>query len=236
MTTQLVRETIKAVAKEGTDPTEMYWFDASGCMTDKTVFHQEPILLHKPPFPRCMVCWEGGSTNYEKMRVWIYVHAEELDKGVVLAATRQPNGGRCVYTPPIIYGEYDGEIRWRPLYEDDKVNPKDVEMILGFMSAWYDSMSQRNEAYVPSVQQTFTNRRKIAQGKIPTYEWRTVTVEPAKPRQEAQGGTHASPRQHDRRGHLRRLTSGKTVWVKHCKVGSAKRGIIFHDYKIGETQ
>lgn len=188
--------------------------------------------MHKPPFPRCMVCWQGGSTNYENMRVWIYVHAEDLEKGIVVQATRQPNGGGCVHTPPIIYGEHKGEIRWRPLYEKDKVNPKDVEMILGFMSAWYDSMSQRHEAYVPSVQQTFTNRRKIAQGKVPTYEWRTVTIEPIKPRQESLGGTHASPRQHDRRGHLRKLASGKMVWVRHCKVGHPNKGVIFHDYKV----
>ena len=107
-------------------------------------------------------------------------------------------------------------------------------MILGFVSAWYESLSRRSEAYVPSVAQTFTNRRKIAQGKIPAYDWRTVIIEPIAPRQEAKGGTHASPRQHDRRGHLRRLRSGKNVWVKPHKVGDPSLGVIFHDYQIGE--
>ena len=88
---------------------------------------------------------------------------------------------------------------------------------------------------MPVVQQTFTNRRKIAQGKTPTYDWTTVVVEPVKPRKEDQGGTHASPRLHDRRGHLRRLKTGKNVWVKSCKVGDASKGAIFHDYAIKEN-
>ena len=60
-------------------------------------------------------------------------------------------------------------------------------------------------------------------------------IEPTAPRQEAKGGTHASPRQHDRRGHLRRLKSGKNVWVKPHKVGDPSKGVVFHDYRILEA-
>ncbi len=60
-------------------------------------------------------------------------------------------------------------------------------------------------------------------------------IEPPKPRSEGKGATHASPRLHDRRGHLRRLASGKNVWVKSCKVGDASKGAIFHDYAIKEN-
>lgn len=37
---------------------------------------------------------------------------------------------------------------------------------------------------------------------------------------------------HDRRGHLRKLASGKTVWIKQCKVGKASLGTVFHDYEV----
>jgi hypothetical protein len=40
---------------------------------------------------------------------------------------------------------------------------------------------------------------------------------------------------HERRGHLRRLKTGKNVWVKSCKVGDASKGAIFHDYAIKEN-
>ena len=33
-------------------------------------------------------------------------------------------------------------------------------------------------------------------------------------------GMHASPIAHDRRGHRRRLRSGRTVWVRSCHVGT----------------
>jgi hypothetical protein len=64
------------------------------------------------------------------------------------------------------------------------------------------------------------------------YEWKTVILKPAKPRSESLGGTHASPRLHERRGHLRRMRSGKEVWVKPHKVGNVKLGVIFHDYEV----
>lgn len=110
---------------------------------------------------------------------------------------------------------------------------KDVaELMLAYIGNWLKSLSLKNEVYTPVVQKTFTNRRKIAQGKTPTYHWTTVVIEPAKPRQEDKGGTHASPRLHDRRGHLRRLQNGKTCWVKPHKVGDASKGAVFHDYEI----
>jgi hypothetical protein len=47
---------------------------------------------------------------------------------------------------------------------------------------------------------------------------------------EPLGGTHASPREHDRRGHLRRLPGEKTTWVRSCKVGKPDAGRVMKDY------
>jgi hypothetical protein len=46
------------------------------------------------------------------------------------------------------------------------------------------------------------------------------------------GGTHASPRAHDRRGHWRACKSGKIVWVSQCRVGDETRGEVVHDYVV----
>ena len=40
---------------------------------------------------------------------------------------------------------------------------------------------------------------------------------------ESRGGHHASPIAHDRRGHQRRLRSGRTVWVRPSRVGEFVR-------------
>ena len=51
-------------------------------------------------------------------------------------------------------------------------------------------------------------------------------------RKESAGGTHASPRFHVRRGHVRRLPDGRTTWVKQCTVGDASIGKIDKDYRV----
>jgi len=88
-------------------------------------------------------------------------------------------------------------------------------------------------AYDRSIPDTHTNRRKLSEGKPPsTYAWRTVVVSPTPPRKPSDGGTHASPRLHERRGHWRHLRSGEIVWVRECLVGSPERGVVEKDYRV----
>lgn len=232
MTTQLVRETMKMVESQGLDPVSLHWFDATGCFQDQSEESQNPLHNSRPPFSRCMVCWEGMSRNHQKMRLWMMVAGDDPEEGIALGLWRYPVGHVPVSSPSMVYMIDDGQIRYGPTEEGVTMDKTEAEMILGFVSAWYESLSRRCEAYVPIVPQTFTNRRKIAQGKTPTYDWRTVVIEPVERRQESKGGTHASPRQHDRRGHVRRLRSGKNVWVKPHKVGDLSKGVVFHDYRI----
>jgi hypothetical protein len=45
-------------------------------------------------------------------------------------------------------------------------------------------------------------------------------------------GTHASPRLHWRRGHIRHLASGAVAIISPCLVGSAEQGVVKHDYAV----
>nr|MCF1501516.1 hypothetical protein [Allorhizobium sp. Av2] len=50
------------------------------------------------------------------------------------------------------------------------------------------------------------------------------------------GGSHASPRLHLRRGHLRRLPE-KTVWVRAAMIGAASEtGTVTKDYRLVKSQ
>lgn len=49
------------------------------------------------------------------------------------------------------------------------------------------------------------------------------------------GGSHATPRLHVRRGHIRHLPSGKLTWVRQCLVGNPDRGVVEKHYEIGST-
>lgn len=45
-------------------------------------------------------------------------------------------------------------------------------------------------------------------------------------------GSHANPRFHFRRGHIRRLPTGKNCWVRMHSVGTMVNGIVAKDYRI----
>lgn len=78
------------------------------------------------------------------------------------------------------------------------------------------------------------NERRIRQGKTPLYEVKvlTVNVPGGKISGRSLGGTHESPRQHLRRGHIRRLESGKNTWVNSHLVGDPAKGRIDKIYDV----
>lgn len=78
------------------------------------------------------------------------------------------------------------------------------------------------------------NEKRIKQGKLPIYETKILTIKPRhQPESIGSGikGTHSSPRQHLRRGHIRRLPSGN-IWVNSCVVGNKENGIISKSYAV----
>lgn len=80
------------------------------------------------------------------------------------------------------------------------------------------------------------NKKRLQRGRLPLFEYKILEVKQnqGSTNTPGLGGTHASPRLHLRRGHIRRLpgTSGKTTWVQSCLVGDSKKGIIKKDYKV----
>lgn len=91
-----------------------------------------------------------------------------------------------------------------------------------------------NTVYTPVPSKNHAKR--IRQGKKPMFDWNTVVIEPPKPATPHQGGTHASPRLHDVRGHWVTRSNGKRFWRKPHQRGDASLGIVFHDYKIKEEK
>lgn len=81
------------------------------------------------------------------------------------------------------------------------------------------------------------NKMRAAKKKAPFYSYKVLTVD-VSARHESSGeklgggGTHASPRQHLRRGHIRRYKNGLTIWVQQTIVGDAKLGRVEKDYRI----
>ena len=89
-------------------------------------------------------------------------------------------------------------------------------------------------AYRGEEKSSFINKKRRAKNKPPIYSWNTVELKPSAPRKEYQGGTHASPARHERRGHFRKYPSGKIAWVRPTWVGSIEHGMTVHDYILGK--
>lgn len=62
------------------------------------------------------------------------------------------------------------------------------------------------------------NKKREEKNRPPIQEYSIVKLPNYSAGQPHQGGTHASPRAHFRRGHIRRLAENKVTWVTHTMV------------------
>lgn len=233
MTTPFVRLMMQRIAGTELDIADMHWFDISGINRSEAI-DQHWLRNYRPPFQKCMVVYQGPTKDGRLYEVVLIIAGSDPEEGIVVTMYKGEHGRMLRPLPLMVYLIDGDQIRFGAVNDDLSLSEEEAELMLAFVASWYASLACGCKGYISSVKQTFTNRRKLAQGKPPAYEWRTVVIEPRKPQPVGQslGGTHASPRQHDRRGHLRRLKSGKNTWVRPCKVGDASKGTVFHDYEI----
>ena len=77
------------------------------------------------------------------------------------------------------------------------------------------------------------NERRIKAGKLPFYETKILCVKSTGSEIDKthKGGTHASPRQHLRRGHIRRYAT-YNIWINSQIIGKSSNGIISKSYEV----
>ena len=78
------------------------------------------------------------------------------------------------------------------------------------------------------------NKKRTEKGKLPFFSYKVLQLDVDAPRTSRAGGdgSHAPPRMHLRRGHLRRLES-KTIWVRAAVINaSSPDGIVSKDYAL----
>ena len=76
------------------------------------------------------------------------------------------------------------------------------------------------------------NKKREQKGKLPLYSYHYLKLKNDKYTPNELGGNHASPRAHLRRGHIRHLPSGKSIWVRHAFVGNNNEGFVEKKYII----
>lgn len=139
------------------------------------------------------------------------------------------------YFEPYAYVQHDEGIS---LYRKNKeVTYDELKPVHRMVLATLRKLAEASTGYRATPKNTFINKKRKSKGKPAiSFDWTTVEIGPKQEKVAPQGGTHASPRLHDRRGHWRKHQSGKPVWVRSCKVGNASLGVVFHDYKLLEAR
>lgn len=106
----------------------------------------------------------------------------------------------------------------------------DVKAILELLEA----LSCRNVTTANYQDASPANEKRVKAGKLPFYETKMLVIDThsgASGKSGNGGGSHTSPRQHLRRGHVRRLESGN-IWVNSCVVGDPNKGRIDKQYSV----
>ena len=203
------------------------WFDVGQMPTEKVTYSVEGEKLIHLPFKRTAIV---GIDGYK--RKFIIVCVAAADSVTTGGWVQRDHGYEEI--APFTYMDTPEGLRLLPAKEGMKTPDKDKVLgLLSIIARFTESLSATSMVYQPTIKANSpTNARRIAKGKPPLiYDWHTVILEPNGPASEPQGGTHATPRRHQCRGHWRNCKSGKRVWVKDCWKGDASKGTVFKDYK-----
>jgi hypothetical protein len=226
--TPLIREMVSINPEASTD---YMWFDATEVANNPAVHPTDETLSLPMPFPLCAIAIR---VDAEK-KVLLLVQDRLGSRGITGWTMRNGQGTQI---PAFVYDleeplDADGTLQVKKIEGGDReLTHEIVQSTVSIFCGYLRSIHSPTPipGYTPVDKQKFVNKKRIAKGKAPIYEWTTVVIEPPKPKVEPKGGTHASPRLHDRRGHYRKLRSGKLAWVQPCKVGDASKGTVFKDY------
>ncbi len=107
-------------------------------------------------------------------------------------------------------------------------------IVLGFIEA----LSCSNITFEPINKiNPLKNEKRVKSGKLPIFETNVLTIKTPLNRKvtnnDTTGLTKNSPREHLRRGHIRRLDENRKIWVNACVVNAgSKNGKIVKSYNI----
>ena len=202
------------------------WFDMG--TLPRYTFAWSELPGNRLPFEKCAIV--GRDSKGDKFLVW----AAQGDETTILLFACAMMPDHWTRTPVFAVVMAEGGCRIGDVEGEEEITKDQAAPIVGVLAEFLKAANPTGYRATEKAN-SITNKRRAAKGKAPLiYDWHTVVIEPAKPSGECLGGTHASPRQHERRGHWRTCANGKRVWVRHCTVGDASRGTVFKDYKVSD--
>jgi hypothetical protein len=114
---------------------------------------------------------------------------------------------------------------------------RDVQQILmhafAVVAKFLSALHCKNVTRIEHKPDPVHQKRRAKQGRAPLFSYWTLHLDLSSSARERadQGGAHASPRLHLRRGHPRQFKPGEWTWVQPHVVGS-KHGLVHKDYAV----
>lgn len=199
------------------------WFDIGSLQ--RFEFAWSDLLGLNLPFGRCAIV--GRDRKSDKF----LVVAEQEEENTILLTAWALLVDRYTRTPMFAVVTQEGGCQIANVDGEDEITKEHAAPIVGILAEFLHRIDPQGHR-ATAKPNSLTNKRRAEKGKPPlVYDWYTVKIEPPQKRSEPRGGTHSSPRQHERRGHWRTLPGGNRVWVRNCVVGNAAMGTVFKDYK-----
>jgi hypothetical protein len=131
------------------------------------------------------------------------------------------------------------ELRRRGFFPDDAVVPPHAARAFIINAKLFAQtltcMETRHARQTIEIPSERLNKARSSRGSQPLFEHKIVTIDLTTVDKSNGTGTHASPRLHWRRGHIRTLASGVRTKVKPCLVGDPGSGFVSHDYRVKPT-
>lgn len=211
------------------EPESAMWFDVGDI---KSKFSQQEVsfeFLIRLPFARTAAVGIDANGNIFCLMLLAG------DNNVTVSGFHIDENSFSKYWHPIAYVLTDEGLKYYTKHAE--LSQTEAAPVIRMVFACLTVIHAQSTSYRATHAQTKVNQKRIKKGKNPLFDWVTVKVGGKEEKIEHKGGTHASPRLHDRRGHWRTIkATGKQVWVRNCKVGDASKGVVFHDYKIKNAE
>lgn len=200
------------------------WFDL-GVLPRYTFAWSELPEAHLP-FEKCALV--GRDSKGDKFLVFAS-YGDEQTILLLACALYQDHWNR---TPVFAVVMGEGGCHIAKVEDEEEITKEQAAPIVGVLAEFIKAANPTGYRAIEKPN-SITNKRRAKKGKPPLiYDWHTVKIEAPQPKSEHLGGTHASPRKHERRGPWRTCSNGKRVWIRNCTVGDASRGTVFKDYAL----
>lgn len=202
-----------------------------GVVDDIPVGKGREFCESRAPFPNTLLQFETPSNP--SVSHLLVLWTERQDGSVVLVvAQRERNKKFSTPLPTVVTIGDDGVFNYKRFGFDANAE-KVISRAHAYALNLFYVLGCSNVEATNNSALTALNKKRARAGKYPVLEYKTLVlkVNGQASNGQPQGGSHASPRVHLRRGHVRHLDSGRRVWVQACVVGST-HGMVLKDYRV----